>query len=128
MGRLLVDQDLVPDVIHCSSAVRTRSTVESMWNNGQFTGDLRHHAALYEAAVDDVELVLRSTSDGADRVLIVGHNPTMEELVARLTGQWERMPTATLAHIQLSIETWSGFTVDCRGTLADLWRPRELSA
>ena len=37
-------------------------------------------------------------------VMVVGHNPGLEELIAMLTDEWEPMPTAALAQITLQID------------------------
>ncbi|HKQ99614.1 MAG TPA: hypothetical protein VJT09_03010, partial [Pyrinomonadaceae bacterium] len=39
-------------------------------------------------------------------VMLVGHNPGLENLLERLTGTAERMPTAALAMITLNAEKW----------------------
>ena len=58
--------------------------------------------------------------------MIVGHNPGLEELVAKLTGAPEDVPTAALAQIELPIEQWSNLTTSTRGILVEMWRPRDL--
>ena len=58
--------------------------------------------------------------------MVVGHNPGLEDLVARLAGRPETLPTAALAEIRLSIRTWKNLAVSSAGTLAGVWRPREL--
>ncbi|MDQ3804203.1 MAG: histidine phosphatase family protein, partial [Acidobacteriota bacterium] len=45
--------------------------------------------------------------EGAAELLLVGHNPGMEELLELLTGEVRRMPTAALARIQLDIDKWA---------------------
>ena len=59
------------------------------------------------------------------RVLVVGHNPGLEELVARLTGNDEHLPTATLAQISLPIDQWRDLLLLTEGQLVSLWRPEE---
>ena len=59
--------------------------------------------------------------------MIVGHNPGLEKLVEQLTGEWQDMPTAALAQIDLPIDQWRDLTLSTRGTLVDLWRPKELT-
>ena len=65
--------------------------------------------------------------DNVATVMIVGHNPGLEELVARLTGEPETLPTAALAQIALPIDRWSDLNTSTSGTLVGLWRPKELS-
>ena len=64
--------------------------------------------------------------DVYQRVLIVGHNPGMEELVELLIGAWQRMPTAALAQIALPIDHWRQLKETATGELVNLWRPKEL--
>jgi phosphohistidine phosphatase len=59
-------------------------------------------------------------------VLVVGHNPDIEELVMILTEQAERIPTAALAQINLPIEDWSTVSSESKGRLVRIWRPKEL--
>jgi phosphohistidine phosphatase SixA len=39
-------------------------------------------------------------------LLVVGHNPGLEELLERLTGEHAPMLPATLARIELDIRAW----------------------
>ena len=58
--------------------------------------------------------------------MVVGHNPTMEQLVRSLTGAFRRMPTAALAHIELPIQRWETLDLKTAGTLVNLWTPKTL--
>ena len=69
---------------------------------------------------------LRQLPAEIDRAMIVGHNPDVEELVHLLTGRDEPMPTAALAHVELSINGWNELDEHVPGKLANLWRPRDL--
>jgi phosphohistidine phosphatase len=57
--------------------------------------------------------------------LLVGHNPGFEDLVGRLTGSQERMPTAALACIEFEIEHWNDVD-DGKGKLVWLLTPKHL--
>jgi len=59
-------------------------------------------------------------------VMIVGHNPGFEELLARMTGEQEEMPTGALAQIVLPIDRWGDLDGSIRGTLVALWRPKSV--
>jgi phosphohistidine phosphatase len=69
--------------------------------------------------------VLRAVDSEPARILIVGHNPGLSELVTTLTGDPVDLATATLAQVVLPIERWSDVHVTTPGTLAAIWRPRE---
>ena len=50
---------------------------------------------------------MHDLSDEYIRVLIIGHNPGLEELVEMLTGEIHLMPTCSLAHVKLHVDKWS---------------------
>jgi phosphohistidine phosphatase len=60
-------------------------------------------------------------------VMIVGHNPGLEDLVERLSGKSERMPTAALACVEFQIESWEDVE-DGEGKLAWLLTPKQVGS
>ncbi|NIP85513.1 MAG: histidine phosphatase family protein [Planctomycetales bacterium] len=126
MGRLLADQDLVPDLILTSTAKRARRTAEAVAKTCGFAGELLALSELYHAAPEECVRVLGQLSATTNRPLLVGHNPGLEELLDRLTDHDEVMPTAALAQLQLPITGWEQLALDSPATLVAIWRPREL--
>jgi phosphohistidine phosphatase len=127
IGALIREQRLAPDVIISSDAVRARMTAEAVAEAAGYTGAIRLDPRLYLAAPDDILALLREApAPDAPTVLIVGHNPGLEALVAQLTGAPEDMPTAALAQIVLPIDRWRDLDASIRGTLLGIWRPKEL--
>ena len=63
---------------------------------------------------------------GVARLMLVGHNPGIEELVSELAGHDESMPTAALACFQLAVDRWSDLNNETAAELLQLWRPKEL--
>lgn len=127
MGTLVREFRLIPDVIISSDALRARLTAEAVAAAAGYTGEILLDPNLYLASPASIFSVLRTVVE-AGNVMIVGHNPGLEELVAQLTGDWQDLPTATLAHIELPIDQWRDLTLSTRGTLLDLWRPNELNS
>ncbi len=94
----------------------------------KFSGEIRVEEELYLARPTTiVEAIQKSAPQSAETILIVGHNPGLEELVGVLTGQKQLFPTAALAQIELPVERWDELTPATRGKLIHLWRPRELA-
>ena len=125
MGQLARDEQLLPELIVSSDAVRARMTACAMADatGGQLLLDPR----LYHAGATDILAALRSVvQENVATVMIVGHNPGLEELIAQLTGERENLPTAALARLALPIERWSDLDTSTRGTLVGLWRPKDL--
>ena len=126
MGRLVAARGLRPDVIVSSTAKRARLTADEVARHAGYEGSVQLDRHLYLASPDEIVDVVRGVGGGARRVMVVGHNPGLEDLVARLAGSPETLPTAALAEIRLSIRTWKNLAVSSAGTLAGMWRPREL--
>ncbi len=127
MGALVRDERLSPELVISSDARRARLTAEAMAEAAGYTGTILLDPRLYHAGVGDILDVLRTVVEtDVDTVMIVGHNPGLEALVAHLTGELEEFPTAALAQIALPVDRWSDLATTTRGTLVALWRPKEL--
>ncbi len=127
MGRLLAEQGLVPDLILSSTAIRARDTAAEVARSCGYEALVAHNAALYLAAPSVYISALRQLSEQVSRILVVGHNPGLEELVTLLTGREETLPTAALAHIELPIDAWQELSLEAHGALRNLWRPKEMA-
>jgi phosphohistidine phosphatase len=126
MGELLVREALVPDLIICSSAKRAKKTTKLLAKESGYEGEIFFERDLYAAWPEAYINALCAVPDEYERVMIVGHNPGLEDLLALLTGEAERMPTAALADISLPIEHWEELSFEVEGELRNIWRPKEL--
>jgi phosphohistidine phosphatase len=127
MGDMLREQGLTPDRIISSDAERARLTAEAVADAAGYSGEILFDRKLYLASPPDIVGVLHNVAEtNANIVMIVGHNPGLEELVGKLTGEHEDFPTAALAQIALPIDRWRDLKLSTRGALAGLWRPKEL--
>ena len=86
---------------------------------------------LYLATAENLLDVVRALPDGHARVLLVGHNPGLEDLVLHLAAEGEprtlveaKYPTASLAELRWA-DGWAG-AVPGATTLASFVRPRDL--
>jgi phosphohistidine phosphatase len=125
MGEFLAARGLVPDLCLSSTAVRALMTAAYAACGGRFALriDLRHE--LYHAAPSTILAVVAGAARGARRILVVGHNPGMAELVAMVARSEQRFPTAALAHVALDASDPASIG---GARLLDLWRPKELFA
>ena len=126
MGRLLKDKGLVPDLILCSTAKRARSTCKLVSEECGFEGETKYKKALYAFEADPYLEALTRITGKFNIVMLVGHNPGLEELLEILTGERLPLPTAALAQVNLEISDWSDMDDDTQSVLANLWRPKEL--
>ncbi len=126
MGRLLVAEGLVPDRIVSSSAVRCRETIERLLT--EFGSDvvLDHRDELYHAAPRQYVRAVAETDDAVSRLLVLGHNPGMEELIATWSGEAiHYFPTAAIAHYELPLDRWSEIETLAAVEPLHVWRPKE---
>lgn len=125
VGELILQQGLVPDLIVSSTAKRARSTARRVAKACGYAGEIRLTPQFYHAPAGIYIEVLNQVSDDYSRVMVVGHNPGMEELVGRL-GRSCVMPTAALANLSLPIDKWSALDGVTKGKLVHVWYPRDL--
>ena len=128
MGKFLLKQKLVPDRIISSTAKRARKTATAVAKACHCKDNVELAPEFYHAGPGSYLAVLQNVSDNDQRVMVVGHNPGMEALVAHLTSRMETMPTAALAHIELPIEQWKELDYEVQGELLNLWRPKALTS
>ena len=126
MGQLIKDEGLVPDLILASSAKRCRKTADHVIHTSGYRGETRITGDLYEANATKLRQVLAGLPDGVSRVLLIAHNPGLEELLEPLAGAYTPLSTAALAQIDLSIERWGEFTSETPGKVVQIWQPQEL--
>jgi phosphohistidine phosphatase len=129
MGKLLKDEDLIPDLIMSSAAVRTKKTAELVAKACKYKGKIVLNHSLYGAEPATYLEILGGLPDKHMVTLVVGHSPSVEETVELLTGSLDViMPTCTLAQISLPIQNWAELKKQkVKGKLLKVWKLKELS-
>lgn len=128
----LRSQGLTPDWVVSSDAERARETAESVVQTlGIRPKDIQWDRRVYAATVHELLEVLRDCPQGARRVLLVGHNPGLEDLVSHLAGRQieipddgKLLPTATVAWLEMP-DLWDTLPPGC-ARLASITRPGEV--
>jgi phosphohistidine phosphatase len=113
------------DLVVCSTARRARQTAKPV--AAALGCRLGYEEALYAAVPARLLEVVHTLSDRNESVMLVGHNPSLEEFTAMLCGQSPNYPTAALGTIDLSIDRWDEVSAGC-GTLAVFATPTQLDA
>lgn len=109
LGVWLQQQRLLPDYVVSSPAERAIVTAEkTVKAMGGDAHAIKEERRIYAARVEDLLSVLAEAPEGASRVLLVGHNPSLEALTEFLEGEriplpkdGKLIPTATLARIEM---------------------------
>lgn len=109
MGRAMRKLRLTPDLVLCSSSVRTRETSELALKKAKYKGEIDYLDELYLAEGHTILSLIQRQSMGS-MILEIGHNPGMEDLIGMLTtGKLGgvRFPTSGFAKITFDVETWA---------------------
>lgn len=136
MGAYVKAKGYKPDLVLCSTARRTVETCELVRPSlGDIT--VTFEAALYLAEARAIADRLRRLDDALGSVMVIGHNPGLEELADDLSQSpetpeeerfhrrlREKFPTCALAVITLPVKRWRDLKA-AAGTLTDLMRPRD---
>ena len=108
MARLLSAYDAIPECILSSTALRARETATIM---GELLGLSDAHTVydndLYLASVDDLLSGVRRIDQGVDSLMVIAHNPGLEEFLSRLCGCALQLPTAAIAALSVDADGWS---------------------
>lgn len=126
VGRLLNEENLLPELILSSTARRARQTVELVTEVAGYSGEVSWLDDLYAAAPEEILELLSALPAYYTTVMVVGHNPGLEELMTLLTDQVDSLTTAALAQIDLPVDGWDQVTDETQGKLVNIWRPKEL--
>ncbi|MBK9131447.1 MAG: histidine phosphatase family protein [Gammaproteobacteria bacterium] len=132
MGRWLRAHGLRPDFVLSSPALRTRQTTEAVLEALELPQDrLRYDDRLYLAGVDTLLAVIAECPVRTGMLLLVGHNPGLEELLERLSAEapprnaaGKLLTAGALARLSMR-QTWKN-PMPHGAALIDLVRPREL--
>ena len=124
MGILLKQLQLVPDYVISSTAKRAVDTAKSVAEFCGYKGKISHDSLLYQASAEQYAKVLSVVPDDYHRILIVGHNPAVEDLVEKLTNMIEMMKTCSLAQIDINAKSWRDLAGERNNnTLVNVWHP-----
>jgi phosphohistidine phosphatase len=132
VARHLEAEGIRPDLVLCSPARRTRETLERIEAAFGNRVEVRLEEELYGAGEAELLDRLRALPARVESVMVIGHNPGLEQLAlalasegARLARMREKYPTAALATIDLPVGEWSAVERG-GGELVGFVLPREL--
>ncbi|MFF7791743.1 histidine phosphatase family protein [Streptomyces sp. NPDC007991] len=115
VGRALAAADCLPDLALCSTAVRARQTWELAAAEWGTPPPVRFDRRLYAASPAGLLAVVHEVSAEVETLLLIGHNPGLEELVLALAGDGlddtlervrTKFPTSAVAVLSWHGTTW----------------------
>ncbi len=125
IGMIMRERQVVPDIVLCSPAKRTRQTARLALGAAQGDAEIIFDDRIYLAAGFTLMEVLSQLSRQCQVALLIGHNPGLEDLLESLTGSSYQMPTAALAFVRLEVKSWNNL---CLGSGELLWlvKPKDI--
>lgn len=131
LGQWMKENQYIPGYILCSTAVRARQTTQLMCNQLAFDENrIQYLPTLYLASLATLLSTIEASRDKSEPLLIVAHNPGMDELVnylasqaTPLTDQRKLMTTGCLARFSLPAV---GQDLEHQAELLSITRPSEI--
>lgn len=107
MGKRLAKRNVKVDLILSSPACRALQTAEIIAREIDYgLKGIAVDDRLYPGAVGDMLDVIHKLGDKLERVMLVGHNPALEELAHRLSEKITDMPTCCIAEFTFNTQSW----------------------
>ena len=135
IGNELKHRKLRFDLCLASPAARVRETLDGLSETyGELPFPVRFEQQVYLASCATLLELIRDVDDEVGALLLVGHNPGLEQLVAMLTQDDKdglrsrvehKVPTAAVAVIELPSDCWADVQPGS-GKLVELLLPKEL--
>ena len=128
----LTKRAIRPNLILCSSARRARQTLERIAPSLGRDAEIHIERSLYGATEDRLLERLHALPDEADSVMMIGHNPGVQDLALLLAREGplrttleDKFPTAGLATLAFGRLAWKDLDTES-GELVDFAVPRRL--
>ncbi len=128
MGSEILKRDIVPELILSSPAKRAKQTLKKVVKAMNYEGEIEYHDEFYSAHESNIIEAIQKVDDKYSRIMILGHNPTLESLISVLVNKKTidiTMPTAAVALLETDMLYWKILTLkSCHLKL--LLKPKEL--
>jgi phosphohistidine phosphatase len=133
IGGIMRERHVDVDAIVASPALRVVETISGVIEGARLAVKPTYDPRAYNATPETLLEILREADDTVARLLIVGHNPAVQQLLLRIAEDDRdglcgdvalKYPTATLAEIHLAVDHWRGVGPRT-GRIVSLVRPRD---
>jgi phosphohistidine phosphatase len=135
MGIKMAAKGYFPELILASPSARTIQTIEHLTATWAKRREVQADKRLYLASASRMIELVKIFGHAAGSVMIVAHNPGLEELALQLSNRvpsepfrrmQKKFPTCALAVFEVSVDVWGRLTPDlCR--LSAYYTPKDLA-
>lgn len=108
MGKRLHRRQITPDLMMISPAKRAVETAKMVAVElGYPAKNILKNEIIYEAKLEELIHLVHSLDDGADTILLVGHNPGFYHLINHLSEEYlQEFPTSAICAIEFRTDSW----------------------
>ena len=125
MGAWLEEQGLRPDRILSSTALRARTTAELVAGTWESPPGIHLYRELYLSTPQTMLETIMSECREEGCLMLVAHNPGIEDFIHETTSRLEECPTGVIASLSFE-RSWRDILEYPTAALDDIWRPKEL--
>ncbi len=136
LGRVMQTKEQSPATILCSSAQRTRQTLDQLLETLP-AAPIHYDEAIYSGTHDSYFAMIQEADDTHDSLLLVAHNPSIHGLAMMLMGEqssatlMQQLAIAyapgTLSVIECDCDNWANIQ-PCANNLVELISPQDYNA
>ena len=108
------NQDIIPDLILCSPAKRAITTAKLFAESNSCKAEIKQIKDFYFGGTTDIIHEILNTNNTIKTLMIVGHNPTIEEAVASysIDSEYFVMKTATITVLKTEVLEWNNLLLN----------------
>ena len=99
IAEYMAENEYIPELILCSTAKRTRKTLEEILKALKFEGEANYLESLYLASSNTIGEAIKSVN--VESLLVIGHNPGIENFLNEIINEDLIMKTSQLAVIDM---------------------------
>jgi phosphohistidine phosphatase len=134
MGKALARRGLSPDLVLCSTARRTRDTLDLVLPALKREPEIVYEDRIYHAAPAELFAVVQAAPPTSSQLLLVGHNPELQRFALDLIGSGpqhlkdrilSKLPTAAVVVVRFPGGSWKDVAVNS-GKLELFLTPRDV--
>ncbi|MBI1937777.1 MAG: phosphohistidine phosphatase SixA [Ignavibacteriales bacterium] len=108
MGKLLKKENVKPDLIYSSPAVRAITTAQIFADELDYPKKkIVESISIYESGIKELEEIVQKISEEHKSVLIFGHNPALTSFANHLGNKFiDNVPTCAVVGIEFDVKNW----------------------
>ena len=107
MGNLLKNQNIIPNLIYSSSALRAKKTTQIISKILETENKILYFDELYDCELETIWETIKQTKESAETIFLVGHNPELNDFATFIAGFDEHLPTCGIIEIWFDVNKWN---------------------